>query len=68
MQRASGLRFARQGGIHSPGHQLLPVARACVSRPGRRDEIADAVVWLLSDEARYVAGHTLLVDGGVCAV
>jgi len=26
------------------------------------------VVWLLSDEARYVTGHTLPVDGGVCAV
>jgi NAD(P)-dependent dehydrogenase (short-subunit alcohol dehydrogenase family) len=25
------------------------------------------VVWLLSDEARYVTGHTLPVDGGVCA-
>jgi NAD(P)-dependent dehydrogenase (short-subunit alcohol dehydrogenase family) len=24
-------------------------------------------VWLLSDEARYVTGHTLPVDGGVCA-
>ena len=35
---------------------------------GQPDEIADAVVWLLSDEARYVTGHTLPVDGGVCAV
>ena len=31
------------------------------------DEIADAVVWLLSDEARYVTGHSRPVDGGVCA-
>jgi NAD(P)-dependent dehydrogenase (short-subunit alcohol dehydrogenase family) len=38
-----------------------------MGRIGQPDEIADAVVWLLSDEARYVAGHTLPVDGGVCS-
>jgi NAD(P)-dependent dehydrogenase (short-subunit alcohol dehydrogenase family) len=39
-----------------------------MGRIGQPDEIADAVVWLLSDEARYVTGHTLPVDGGVCAM
>jgi len=39
-----------------------------MGRIGQPDEIADAVVWLLSDQARYVTGHTLPVDGGVCAV
>jgi NAD(P)-dependent dehydrogenase (short-subunit alcohol dehydrogenase family) len=39
-----------------------------MGRIGQPEEIADAVVWLLSDEARYVTGHTLPVDGGVCAV
>jgi NAD(P)-dependent dehydrogenase (short-subunit alcohol dehydrogenase family) len=34
---------------------------------GQPEEIADPVVWLLSDEARYVTGHTFAVDGGVCA-
>src|SRR5271166_51234 len=38
-----------------------------MGRIGQPDEIADAVVWLLSDEARFVTGHTLPVDGGVCA-
>jgi NAD(P)-dependent dehydrogenase (short-subunit alcohol dehydrogenase family) len=27
-------------------------------------EIANAVVWLLSDKASFVIGHTLLIDGG----
>jgi NAD(P)-dependent dehydrogenase (short-subunit alcohol dehydrogenase family) len=38
-----------------------------MGRIGQPDEIADAVVWFLSDEARYVTGHTLPVDGGVCS-
>jgi NAD(P)-dependent dehydrogenase (short-subunit alcohol dehydrogenase family) len=38
-----------------------------MGRIGQPDEIADAVVWLLSDEARFVTGHTLPVDGGVCS-
>ncbi|MDB5384874.1 MAG: linC 1 [Planctomycetaceae bacterium] len=38
-----------------------------MGRIGQPDDIADVVVWLLSDEARYVTGHTLPVDGGVCA-
>ena len=27
-------------------------------------DIANAVLWLASDEARYVTGHTLVVDAG----
>jgi NAD(P)-dependent dehydrogenase (short-subunit alcohol dehydrogenase family) len=51
-----------------PGHQRPPVACDSVGWPGWRDEIADAVVWLLSDETRHVTGHTLAADGGVSAV
>ena len=33
-------------------------------RLGTPDEVANAVVFLLSDMASYITGHTLLVDGG----
>lgn len=33
-------------------------------RLARPDEIAEAVVWLASDDAAYVTGHALFVDGG----
>ena len=32
-------------------------------RLGRPEEIADAVLWLCSDDASFVDGHALLVDG-----
>ena len=35
-----------------------------MGRMGRAEEIAEAVVWLCSDAASSVTGHTLVVDGG----
>lgn len=35
-----------------------------LQRIGQPDDVADAVVWLLSDDARFVTGQSLLVDGG----
>jgi len=41
---------------------LLPMGRA-----GTTGEVADAVAWLFSDEARYVTGNVIAVDGGFLA-
>jgi NAD(P)-dependent dehydrogenase (short-subunit alcohol dehydrogenase family) len=35
-----------------------------LGRIGRADEVADAVLWLCSDEATFVTGTSLPVDGG----
>ncbi len=40
------------------------VARHPMGRLGEPVEIANAVIWLCSDEASFVTGHPLVVDGG----
>ena len=42
--------------------EMLPMGRL-----GTPQEVAEAVVWLCSDAASYVTGHTMLVDGGMTA-
>ena len=43
----------------------MVVNRTPVGRWGEPGEIAAAAVFLASDEAAYVNGHTLVVDGGM---
>ncbi len=38
-----------------------------IGRVGKPEEIASAVLWLGSDEASFMVGHTLTVDGGFTA-
>ena len=38
-----------------------------VGRFGRADEIANAAMWLCSDESSFTVGHALAVDGGYLA-
>lgn len=41
--------------------------RVPMKRIGQPEEVAKAIVWLLSDDSSYVNGHHLLVDGGFMA-
>jgi NAD(P)-dependent dehydrogenase (short-subunit alcohol dehydrogenase family) len=54
--------------IHASGGQPDRAARlgrnAPLGRPGRADEIAAAIFWLLSDAASYASGALLDVSGG----
>jgi NAD(P)-dependent dehydrogenase (short-subunit alcohol dehydrogenase family) len=44
------------------------LAQFVVDRPGTPEEQAEAVVWLCSDSASFVNGHTMIVDGGRMAL
>lgn len=40
------------------------IARIPLGRPGRPDDIVNAAVFLASDEASWITGHNLVIDGG----
>lgn len=54
--------------IHASGGDPDRAARLASSlpipRPGTADEVARAILWLLSDEASYTTGATIAVTGG----
>ena len=58
------------GGMQAAGidaEQLL-LSLAPLKRRGTPEEIAEAAVWLCSDAASYVTGHSMIVDGGFMAI
>ena len=48
-----------------PGRPQRVAARIPMGRAGEADEIAQAIVWLLSPQASYATGSVLKVAGGL---
>ncbi len=53
--------------VAEPSELARRLAHIPLGRLGRADEVANACVWLLSDESSYMTGAELTVDGGLSA-
>ena len=51
----------------NPERERQIIAEEPVGRMGTPEEVAEAVVWLCSDAASFVTGHSMAVDGGMLA-
>jgi NAD(P)-dependent dehydrogenase (short-subunit alcohol dehydrogenase family) len=82
MTKTAALRYApevRVNSIHpgvmpkmatsqfSPGARRAVVTKIPLGRVGTGEEVANAVLFLASDEASYITGTELVVDGGLLA-
>jgi 3-oxoacyl-[acyl-carrier protein] reductase len=56
---------AAQMGISLEESQAVQLKRIPMGRVGTPEEIADAVLFLLSERASYITGTTMFVDGGM---
>ncbi len=52
--------------LRGHGDAIIPslAAQAALGRIGTPEDIADVAVWLCTDEARFITGQSILVDGG----
>lgn len=53
-----------EGRLEDPEAKARLLAKEPIGRVGTPEEVAEAVVWLFSDAASFVTGHSMAVDGG----
>jgi 3-oxoacyl-[acyl-carrier protein] reductase len=62
---APGFINTEMTGVLPDEHKKAILAKIPLERIGEGDEVASAVAFLLSDDSRYITGHTLDVNGGL---
>ena len=68
----AGMATAMVANVMSGDHQAidatkkaLAAASPLINRPGVAEDVANAALWLASDESGYTNGHTLTTDAGI---
>ena len=56
------------GFLRGDGSREAMARQYPLGRIGQPQEVADLIVWLLSDQASWITGQTLSVDGGFTAI
>ena len=59
------MRTQQQGAIVCVSSIVGAVATVPMGRAGEASEISEVIAFLLSDKASYIAGQTIVVDGGL---
>lgn len=57
--------FNKVPGFSFEDVQKWGISQIPMKRFGQPEEVAKAVLWLLSDESSYLTGHSLIIDGGI---
>jgi meso-butanediol dehydrogenase/(S,S)-butanediol dehydrogenase/diacetyl reductase len=67
MQIGLGRRLAAAGETVEQ-YDVKAARGTMLKRPGRTEEVAAAILFLASDDASYLTGALLFVDGGMTAL
>lgn len=63
LDRGSAGKPEVRAAVEARWREMVPVGRI-----GHPEEAAEAIVWLCSDAASYVTGHSMIVDRGLTSV
>jgi NAD(P)-dependent dehydrogenase (short-subunit alcohol dehydrogenase family) len=64
MVRPGPIETDMSGFAENPGRRAFVESTVPMGRMGQPQDVANAVLWLLSDEASYVTGAAINVSGG----
>ena len=68
MTRSPSVRRIAAAGETVEQYNARAAQGTMLQRPGRAEEVAAAILFLASDDASYVTGALLFVDGGMTAL